>query len=71
MPVITTFDDIGDAVEHLPPDAQAALVNVIQRRLAEKGRQRVVSEVQQARLEFHSGQTSPTGLDDLMSEIES
>jgi len=65
------FDELLEAVEYLPDDAQAELVEVIRRRLAERGRKRVVKEVRQARKEFAEGKCSPTTPDDLMREIES
>jgi hypothetical protein len=65
------FDELLEAVEDLPDDAQAELVDVIRRRLAERGRERVVEEVRQARKEFAEGKCSMTTPDDLMREIES
>jgi hypothetical protein len=65
------FDELLEAVEGLPDDAQAELVDVIQRRLAERGRQRVVEEVRQARKEYAEGKCSVATPDDLMREIES
>jgi hypothetical protein len=66
----TRFDELLEAVEDLPDDAQAELVDVIRRRLAERGRKRVVAEVQQARREFAEGRCSTTTVDDVMREIE-
>ena len=34
MPPPATFDEVLDAIEHLPPEQQADLLHVIQRRLA-------------------------------------
>ncbi len=65
------FDELIEAVEGLPDEAQAELVEVIRRRLAERGRQRVVEEVRRARAEFTQGKCSETTPDDLMREIES
>jgi hypothetical protein len=65
------FDELLEAVEHLPDDAQAELVDVICRRLAERGRERVVTDVQQARKEFAKGKCSIATPDDVMREIES
>ena len=65
------FDELIEAVENLPEEAQAELVEVIRRRLAERGRQRVVEEVQQARREFAEGKCSETTPEDVMREIES
>ena len=51
----TAFADVLDAVEHLEPDAQVELVAVLNRRLAERGRERIAATVAQARREFASG----------------
>ncbi len=50
------FDDVLDAAEQLDADAQAELVAILSRRLAERGRERVVQTVAQARREFAAGQ---------------
>jgi len=65
------FDELLEAVEDLSDEAQAELVDVIRRRLAERGRERVVDEVRQARKEFAEGKCSTTTPDDVMREIES
>lgn len=67
----TTFDQVLDAIEHLPIEQQANLVDVISRRLAERGRQRVIADAKEARAEFAVGKTRATSVDDLMREIES
>ncbi len=50
------FADVLDAAEQLDMDAQAELVAILSRRLAERGRERVASAVAQARREFAAGQ---------------
>jgi hypothetical protein len=50
------FADVLDAAEKLDPDAQAVLVAVLSRRLAERGRERVAASVAEARREFAAGQ---------------
>jgi len=65
------FDELLEAVERLPDEAQAELVEVIGRRLAERGRQRIAAEVRQARQEFSEGKCSPATPGDVMREIES
>ena len=66
-----TFDQLLDAVERLPTDEQAALMTIVNRRLAEHGRQRIIQEVEQAAREFANGQCSAANVDDIMREIES
>ncbi len=65
------FDELLDAVEELPEDAQAQLVDVIRRRLAERGRQRVLQEVRQGRKDFADGKCSTSTPEELIREIES
>lgn len=66
-----TFDELLDAVENLSPEEQADLVVVIQRRLAERGRNRIVADVREARAEFASRPPTPAKVDDLIREIGS
>jgi hypothetical protein len=40
----TTFDEVLDAIEHLPIEQQADLVDVVRRRLAERGRQQIIAD---------------------------
>lgn len=70
MAASKTFDEALDAIEHLPPDEQAELIAVVQRRLAERRREQMIDDVRQARAEFDAGQSSPASVDDLMREIE-
>lgn len=67
----TTFDEVLDAIEHLPLEQQADLVNVVRRRIAERGRQQIIADAREARTEFAAGKTRATSIDDLMREIES
>lgn len=62
----STFDEVLDAVEHLPVEQQADLVEVVRRRLAERGRRQIVADAREARAEFAAGQTRATSVDELM-----
>jgi hypothetical protein len=55
----------------LPVEQQADLLDVVRRRLAERGRQRIVADAREARAEFAAGKTKPTSIDDLMHELKS
>lgn len=66
----TTFDEVLDAIEHLPLDQQADLVDVVRRRLAERGRQQIIADAREARAEFAAGKTRATSIDDLMPAVE-
>lgn len=50
---------------------QAELLEVVRRRLAERGRRRVVDEVREARAELAGGAARSSSVDDLMRNIES
>jgi hypothetical protein len=65
------FADVLDAAEQLDVDAQAELVAVLSRRLAERGRERVAATAAQARLEFAAGQCQPMTPAEIMREAQS
>ena len=65
------FADALDAVEKLDTDAQAELVSVLSRRLAERGRERVAAAVAQARRELAAGQCQPMTAAELVREAQS
>jgi hypothetical protein len=66
-----TFADVLDAAEQLDVDAQAGLVAVLSRRLAERGRERVAATVAQARREFAAGQCQTMTAAELVREAQS
>ena len=65
------FADVLDAAEELDTEAQAELVAVLSRRLAERGRERVAATVAQARREFAAGQCQPMSAAELVREAQS
>jgi hypothetical protein len=67
----TTFDDVLDAAEQLDADAQAELVAVLSRRLAERGRERVAATVAQARRELTAGQCQVMSAAEIVHEAQS
>ena len=66
-----TFADVLDAAEELDIDSQAELVAVLNRRLAERGRERVVASVAQARQEFAAGQCELLSAAEIVREAQS
>lgn len=64
------FADVLNVAEQLD-DAQAELVAVLSRRLAERGRERVAATVAEARREFAAGQCEPMTAADLVREAQS
>jgi len=71
MPKTTTFDELLDAIELLPSEQQADLVDVVRHRLAERGRKQIIADAQQAKAEHGAGKTRAASVDDIMREIES
>jgi hypothetical protein len=66
-----TFADVLDAAEQLDPVAQAELVALLNRRLAERGREGVAATVAQARREFAAGQCRPMTAAEIVREAKS
>jgi hypothetical protein len=67
----SAFDDALDVAEQLDAEAQAELVAVLSRRLAERGRERVATTVAQARREFAAGQCQPMTAAELVRQARS
>lgn len=65
------FADVLDAAEQLDVEAQAELVAILSRRLAERGRERVAATVAQARQEFAAGQCEPVTASEVVREAQS
>ena len=65
------FGDALDAAEQLDPEAQAELIEVLSRRLAERGRERVAATVAQARQELAAGQCIPMTAAEIVREAQS
>ena len=65
------FAEALKTVEQLDPDAQAELIAVLSRRLAERGRERVAASVAEARQEFAAGQCVPMTAADIVREAQS
>ena len=65
------FDEVLEQIEQLSDDAQAELVDLVRRRLAERGRQRIIEEVKQAEREHAEGKSSVSTVDELIREITS
>jgi hypothetical protein len=64
-----TFDEVLEAIERLPAEDQADLLEVVRRRLAERGRRRVIEDVVEARNQFSNGAAKPASVDEIMRKI--
>jgi tryptophanase len=65
------FDEALDAAEKLDAEGQAELAEILKRRLAERGRERVAATVEQARREFAAGQCQPMTAAGVVRETQS
>ena len=65
------FSEALDAAKQLDPDAQAELVAVLSRRLAERGREELATMVAQARREHAAGQCQPMTPAEVIREASS
>ena len=65
-----SFLDLIDAVESLPLDDQSMLVALINKRITEKRRAKLVAEIHEARRAFKNGEVKPGTIEDLMNDLE-
>ncbi len=63
------FGEVLEVIDQLSLDEQETLIDILHRRLAERGRKQLVAEIEAAQQEFADGQCQPTTADDLMKEI--
>ena len=66
---MTTFAEIVDAADQLSTDEQQTLVEILNRRLADRNRERLVRDVKEARDEFANGTAQPAPVKQIMDEV--
>ena len=69
MPQSMPFADVLEAADHLSEDEQLELIAILNRRLAEACRARLIREVAQSRKEHARGEYKAVTPDELMREI--
>ncbi len=69
MAQVLKFGEVLEAADYLSRDEQEELIDILHRRLAQAARQRLVTEVAEARQEFAEGRCLPTTPSELMREI--
>jgi hypothetical protein len=70
MANVMGFGEVLEAADHLSREEQEELIAILQRRLVQATRQRLVAEVHEAEEELREGRCRPATPDDLMREIE-
>jgi hypothetical protein len=68
MTPVMLFSDVLEAADHLSVEEQHELIAILQRRLAEAGRQRLIAEVQEDRQQFAAGGCKPMTAEELVRE---
>jgi len=66
---VVAFHNVLEMVEMLPEGEQETLLDIIQHRLRERGRERIAQNVRKAREEFTKGEIRQGTVEDLMKEI--
>ena len=63
------FGEVLDAIDKLSQEEQETLLDIVQRRIAERSRKMLAMEIQEARQEFAEGRCRQATADELMKEI--
>ena len=64
-----TYGQVLDSIATLPDDQQESLVELMQKRLAERRRLALADAVQEARKEFKSGKCRPATPAEIMRKV--
>lgn len=67
----TTFSDVLETIEEFSIDEKETLIDILQHRLQEDKRQRIIKSVEEARREYDRGEAKPASVDEIMEEIMS
>ena len=67
---MTLFAHTLDVIESLPVDEQEDVLEVMQRRLAERRRAEFIATVKQSRKEFAAGKCKPASVAAIMRQVK-
>ena len=67
---MSSFAQTLNAIESLPVDEQEDVLEVLQRRLAERRRAELIATVKQARKEFNAGKCKPASVAAIMRQVK-
>jgi hypothetical protein len=65
----TTFAEIVDAADELTLDEQETLLNILRRRISERGRQQILADAEEACREHARGETRVATPEEIMKEL--
>jgi predicted AAA+ superfamily ATPase len=63
------FADLLDAVDGLPIQEQAELIEIVRKRLIEHRRDELASEIEESRRDFQAGRCAPAAPDEILRDI--
>jgi hypothetical protein len=66
-----TFAEVLETIEKFTVDEKETLVDILQNRLRETKRRRIIESVRESRREFEKGNLKPASIDDIMKEVSS
>ena len=66
----TTFDGVLDAIDSLSIPDQEALIALVKKRISDRRRHEIAKNIQQAQLEYQSGQLFQGTIEDAIAELE-
>ncbi|NJM70637.1 MAG: hypothetical protein HC862_10610 [Scytonema sp. RU_4_4] len=69
MTKISNFAKVLESVEALSPDEQEALIELVQRRLAERRREEIAANIAQAQVEYQSGEVFRGTVEEVIAEL--
>jgi transcriptional regulator CtsR len=64
-----SYGQVIDSIEALPDEQQESLLELFQKRLAERRRQALIKSVQEARKEFKAGKLRPASPAEIMRKV--
>ncbi|RPJ74403.1 MAG: hypothetical protein EHM20_10665 [Alphaproteobacteria bacterium] len=64
-----TFHEVIEMIEMLPEEEQETVLDIVQHRLKERGRERIIENVKKAREELESGKVRQGTVKELMKEV--
>jgi len=69
MQPIYSFSEVLEAIDVLSVDEQETLLDIISKRLHERGRKQLKADIEQARNEYSQGMCQAASINSLMAEI--
>lgn len=69
MAQITSFDAVLESVEKLSVEDQEVLIDLVRRRLVERRRSEIATNIVKSQEEYQAGQVVRGNVDELMAEL--